>query len=131
MGFDAEAFAEVEGVIVAVPGKDSAIAEERGDGGGMVIADAKRKRGATLGGALRIGDAIDAAAGDIFQAVDETPDEAGFVGNGGAIGGGESFAAGIGFGIAAAAEFGEIVDGGADTGDEFVNLRAAFPAIGS
>ena len=32
--------------------------------------------------------------------------------------------------IATAAEFGEVIDSGADSGDQFLNLRAGFPAIG-
>src|SRR5258708_29801183 len=65
--FDAEAFAEIEGVVVAVPGENAALAEEGGDGGGMVIADAQGKRGAAFGGALRIGDAVNVRAGDGLQ----------------------------------------------------------------
>ena len=33
-------------------------------------------------------------------------------------------------GIGASAEFGDVIDGSADAGDEFLNLRAGFPAIG-
>src|ERR1700675_3955403 len=68
LGFDTEAFAEIEGVVVAVPGEDAAFAEECGDGGGMVIADAQRKRGAAFGGALRVGDAKKTGAGVAVQA---------------------------------------------------------------
>src|SRR5258707_5372733 len=68
--FDAEAFAEIEGVVVAVPGENAAFAEERGDGGGMVIADAPGKRGAAFVGAFRIADALNACSQDGFQAFD-------------------------------------------------------------
>src|SRR5882762_11447559 len=54
--FDAEAFAEIKRVIVAVPGEDAALAQAGGDGGGMVIANAQGKRGAAFGRALRVGD---------------------------------------------------------------------------
>jgi len=53
------------------------------------------------------------------------------MGNGRVIGGDQGFAARFGAGVAAAAEFGEIFDGGANAGDQFVNLRPAFPAIGN
>ena len=62
LGFDAEAFAEIEGVVVAVPGKDAALAEEGSDGGGMVIADAQGNRGAAFGGTRGVGDAVNAGA---------------------------------------------------------------------
>jgi len=81
LGFDTEAFAEIEGVVVAVPGEDAAFAEERGDGGGMVIADAQGKRGAAFGGALRIRDSVNVHAGDGFQTFDEAPDNSRFVGD--------------------------------------------------
>src|SRR5882724_4768242 len=92
LGFDAEAFAEIEGVVVAVPGEDAAFAEEGGDGGGMVIAEAQGEGGATFGGALRVGNAIDARAGNGLQPGDQPPDDFGFVGDGRVISGGEGFA---------------------------------------
>src|SRR5262252_9147013 len=56
----AETFAEVERVVVAVPGKDAAIAEKFGDGRRMMIPEAEGKSGAALGGMLHVGDAINA-----------------------------------------------------------------------
>src|ERR1700722_7426966 len=97
----------------------------------MVIADPKGKRRAAFGGALLIRDAVNADAGNGFQAFDQTPDDFRFMGDGGKIGRGESFASRFRARVRAAAEFGEVFNGGADAGNQFVNLRAAFPAIGN
>ena len=49
---------------------------------------------------------------------------------GGAIGGEQGAATILRAGIAAAAEFGDVVDGSADSGDQLLDLRAGFPAVG-
>jgi len=93
-----------------------------------VIADAQGESGAAFGGALGVGDAVNVGAGDGFQTVDESPDDSGFVSDSGVIGGSEGFAARFHAIVAAAAEFGEIFDGGADAGAQFVDFACRFPS---
>jgi hypothetical protein len=130
--FDAEAFGEIEGVVVAVPREDAAVAEMFGDVDWLVIAEAERNRGAAIAEALGIANTEKLKARDGEQAVDELREQRHFVVARDFVGGEERAAAIFRCGgwIGAAADFGDVVDGGVDTGDEFLNLRAGFPSIG-
>ena len=77
--FDAEAFGEVEGVVVAVPGEDAAVAEMLGDVDGLVVTETERNRGAAIAEALGIANTEKLKAGDGEQAVDELREQRHFV----------------------------------------------------
>src|SRR5689334_17557283 len=61
-GFDAEAFGQIQCVVIAVPGEDAAFAEEPGDVRGMVISEPHRNRRTALLKSLWIADAEKAQA---------------------------------------------------------------------
>src|SRR5689334_11008909 len=63
-GFDAEAFGQIQRVVVAVPRENAAFAEEPGDFRGMVISQPHRNRRTALLKSLWIADAEKAQAGN-------------------------------------------------------------------
>src|SRR5262249_30390525 len=116
-GFDAETLGEVEGVVVAVAGEDGAVGEELGDFGGVMIADDDGDGGAAPVEARWVGDAEDADAGNGVEAVEKASEKRHFVLVGDAVGGEERAAAVADRGIVVAADRGEIVHRGGDSGD--------------
>src|SRR5215467_3022639 len=79
--------------------------------------------------ALRSSDAEKAQAAHSEEPFDELYGEGAFVSYRGFIGSEQRFAARLGRGIAAAAEFGDVIDCGENSRDEFLHLRAGFPAF--
>src|SRR6266478_1979875 len=128
--FDAEAFGQVERVVVAVPGEDAAVAEKLRDFGGIVLANSNRNRRAALVEALGIADAEKAQLGNGEQAVEQACEKRGFVLVRYAIRGDQGAAAVFCGGIMTAAKLGKVVDGGADSRDQLLHLRAGFPTVG-
>ena len=63
-GLDGEALGQVQGVVVAVPGEDAAVAQEFRDIHGFVIGDPNGDRGAAVVEILWVGDAVKLQAGD-------------------------------------------------------------------
>src|SRR6185369_9896387 len=111
---DAEALGEIQGVVVAVPGEDAAIAQKFGDIGGMVIADAHGNRGAAVVETLRIGNAVEAQPGNGQQAGDELCEHRHFVLARDAISSHQRAAAIRGAGITAPADLDDVIDGSSD-----------------
>ena len=70
--FYAETLGEVEGVVVAVPGEDAAVAEKFGDGGGVVVGDTDGDGGAALVKAAGVTDAEEPEIGGGAEAREET-----------------------------------------------------------
>ncbi len=91
--FDAEAFGEIEGVVVAVPGEDAAIAEECSGFKGRMIGKADADGGDAFGEARGVGDAEEAQAGDFEEAANHVGREGHFVLADGAVGGEDGGAA--------------------------------------
>src|SRR5260370_88436 len=77
--FDAEALAQVQRVVISVPGENAALTEKLRDFRGMVIADADRHRGAALVETAGIADAEEAKLGNREQAVDQAREQGSFV----------------------------------------------------
>src|SRR5260370_2771818 len=128
--FDAEALAQVQRVVISVPGENAALTEKLRDFRGMVIADADRHRGAALVETAGIADAEEAKLGNGEQAVDQAREQGSFVLMCYAIRGKQSASA-IGCdGIVAAAELSEVIDCCANAGDQLLDLRAGFPSVG-
>jgi hypothetical protein len=72
--FDAETFGEIEGIKIAVPGEDAAMAEESGGIGGSPFGEAEGYGGTALFEAFCISDAEEAQAGKGEQPFDESSD---------------------------------------------------------
>src|SRR5260370_11465932 len=128
--FDAEALAQVQRVVISVPGENAALTEKLRDFRGMVIADADRHRGAALVETAGIADAEEAKLGNREQAVDQAREQGSFVLMCYAIRGKQGASA-IGCArVVAAAELSEVIDCCANAGDQLLDLRAGFPSVG-
>src|SRR5215469_29958 len=79
--FDTQPFAKIQRVVVAVPGENAPLAEERGNGGRMVGSHAQRERRTAFGEAVRVGNAIDAHSGNHLKAADEARNQPPLVGD--------------------------------------------------
>jgi hypothetical protein len=129
--FDAKPFGEIERVVVSVPREDAAVAEMLGDVDRLVIGQAERNRGAAIAESLGIADTEKFQTGDGEQTVDELCEQRHFVLARDFVGGEQFAAAILRVRVSAAANLGDVVDGGADSRDEFLKLRTGFPAIGA
>src|SRR5262245_3203319 len=127
--FDAKAFGEVEGIEVSVPGENAAIAQKGGEFGGRAFGQAEGNRGAAFVEAPRVANTEQAQAGNGEQAFDKFCGQFAFVWHGRAVRGKQGFAARFGRMIRAATEVSEVFNNGINSGDEFLHLRAGFPAF--
>src|SRR5579859_103577 len=116
-GFDAEAFRQVQCVVVAVPSEDAALAEECRHFGGRVIGKPDRNRRATLMKLIWIADAEKLQAWKCEQAWDQTREQGHLVLARRAIGREQCAAAVLCCGIATPAQLGEVIDRRSDACD--------------
>src|ERR1700682_2954017 len=72
-----------------------------------------------------------AQVANLQQAIDETGHQGSFIAGGFAISGEERLAESFHRGVEVRAEIGEIFHGGGGAGNQFMNLRTGFPALGN
>src|SRR5487761_188095 len=116
-GLDTEAFGQVQGVVIAVPGEDAAFAEEGRHFGGRVIGKPEGNRRAAFVELLRIADAEKLQAWNGEQAWDQTREQGHLVLARRAIGRKQCAATVFCRWIATPAQLGEVIDGRADARD--------------
>src|SRR5579859_4721597 len=116
-GFDAEAFRQVQSVVVAIPSEDAAFAEECRHFGGRVIGKPDRNRRATLMKLIWIADAEKLQAWNGEQTWNQTREQRHLVRARRAIGRKQCAATVFCRWIATPAQLGEVIDRRADARD--------------
>ncbi len=126
----AEAFHDVEGVVVAVPGEDPRLAERLGDRVGRLALDSEAQRRGALPHPRRVGDPVEPQLGQVGHTIEEAQGERGLVSLDAREGVVEPCPPACSWGrVGAGAEAGEVVDRRDHPGEALVGLGAGLEAV--
>src|ERR1017187_306269 len=126
----AQALGQVDGVVVAVPGEDAALAKTFGHFAGRVAFHANGDGGRALVELRRIGNAVKRESRNGEQPTDKLRGQFALVLLEDFISRNDRLAAGVDLGAVMASDLGDVVDGGGHSGHALVVLRTGLPAIG-
>src|ERR1700730_1569098 len=127
--FHPEPLAEVQRVVVAVPGENAAVTQKLRDLSGIVLPNSNRYSRAALVKALRITDTEEPQLRNREQALDQPPEQRRFVLACSAIGGQQRAPSILPARVLTPPKLRKIIDGRADSGNQLLDLRPGLPAV--
>src|SRR5277367_476690 len=128
--FYVQALGEIQGVVISIPSKESAISQFRSEFKRRVSRDADHNRRAAFGEAGRIGDSVELEAGNFQQSLNEFLHQAALMLLDRVKSSDNRGTAGSGGWVHVTAETGQVLHAGCNSSNTFVVERAPLPAIG-